>query len=102
MLAQTEEELEQRAGRLQALLGSGTIEPTDAFAGGGSLPEERIVSRALVLQPRMPVDQAAALLRSGDPAVIGRIQQDRLLIDMVAVSDEDLPELAEALRGILA
>jgi hypothetical protein len=50
----------------------------------------------------MAVDQAAALLRSGDPAVIARIQQDRLLLDMVAVSDEELSELAEALRAILA
>jgi L-seryl-tRNA(Ser) seleniumtransferase len=102
MLAQTEAELEQRAERLKAMMGSGMIEPTDAFAGGGSLPEERIPSRALVLQPAMGADQAAATLRSGEPAVIGRIQQARLLIDMVAVSDEELPELAEALRAILA
>src|SRR6202043_848490 len=53
MLSQNETVLEQRATRLQAMLGSGTVARTEAFAGGGSLPEERIASRALALHPRI-------------------------------------------------
>ena len=67
--------------------GSGTIERTDAFAGGGSLPEERIASRAVALHPRIGAEEAAGLLRSGHPAVIGRIKDGRLLLDMLTVSD---------------
>jgi L-seryl-tRNA(Ser) seleniumtransferase len=102
MLGQTEAVLEQRAERLRAMLGSGTVERTEGFAGGGSLPEERIASRALALHPRIGAEEAAGLLRSCHPAVIGRIKEESLLLDMLAVSDSELPDLAAALRTVLA
>jgi L-seryl-tRNA(Ser) seleniumtransferase len=102
MLTQTEAVLQQRAERLQTMLGRGEVERTEAFAGGGSLPEERIASRALALHPRIGSDEAATLLRSCDPAVIGRVNEGRLLLDMLAVTDSELPELAAALRTVLA
>ncbi len=101
MLAQGEGLLQARAELLRSLLGSGEIVPSEAFAGGGSLPEERIASRALALDPAMGADAAAALLRSGMPAVVGRIADGLLLLDMLTVSDEELSGLADALRKIL-
>jgi L-seryl-tRNA(Ser) seleniumtransferase len=101
MLGQTEAVLQQRTERLQALLGSGTIERTEAFAGGGSLPEERIASRAVAVNPPIGAEKAATLLRSGDPAVVGRISEGRLLLDMLTVSDEELADLAAAVRTVL-
>ena len=100
MLGQTEAELRARAERLQALVSGATLERTEAFAGGGALPEERIASWAIVLHTRLGADQAAALLRSGDPAVITRINEGRLLLDMLAVSDGDLAELGAALSAV--
>lgn len=94
--------LQQRAERLRALVSTGTIEASAGFAGGGSLPEERIASRALALSPGIGAEAAAARLRAGEPAVIARIGDERLLIDLLAVADEELPQLAEALRGVLA
>lgn len=102
MLGQTEAVLQERAERLQAMLGCGTVERTEAFAGGGSLPEERIVSRAVALNLRVGAEEAASLLRSGHPAVVGRIKEDRLLLDMLTVADNELPELAAAVRTVLA
>jgi L-seryl-tRNA(Ser) seleniumtransferase len=102
MLGQREAVLQQRAERLQSLLGKGSIESTEAFAGGGSLPEERIASRALALQPAMGVAAAASVLRTGHPAVVGRIKDDQLLFDMLTVSDDELPQLAAALQVVLA
>lgn len=102
MLAQTAEVLQQRAESLQTMLASGTVERTDAFAGGGSLPEEIIASWALALIPRVGVEEAASLLRSCDPAVIARIKDQCLLFDMLTVSDDELPELAKAIRTVLA
>jgi L-seryl-tRNA(Ser) seleniumtransferase len=101
MLGQTEAVLQRRAEDLQALLASGTVEPTEGFAGGGSLPEERIASRAVLLNLQIGADEAAALLRAGDPAVIGRIQEGRLLLDMLTVSDNELQGLAAAVRAVL-
>lgn len=101
MLRQTKSMLQQRAERLQAMLGVGLIQETEAFAGGGSLPEERIASQAVALQPRVGVEAAATLLRNHNPAVIGRVNDDRLLLDMFTVADEELSDLARALRTVL-
>jgi L-seryl-tRNA(Ser) seleniumtransferase len=100
MLEQTEAVLRARAEHLQALVDGATLERTEAFTGGGALPEERIVSWALVLHTRIGADEAAALLRSGEPAVIARINEGRLLLDMLAVSDDDLAELGAALCAV--
>ena len=101
MLAQGEAELQARAERLCAMLGSGEIVPTEAFAGGGALPAERIASRALALAPAMGADAAAAMLQQAAPAVVGRIAEGQLLFDMLTVSDEEVPLLAEAIRVLL-
>jgi L-seryl-tRNA(Ser) seleniumtransferase len=102
MLRQSEAELQRRAERLQAMVGAGVVEATEAFAGGGSLPEERIASRALALSPRIGAEEAAARLRAAEPAVVGRIKEGRLLIDLMTVADDELPDLAAALGGVLA
>ena len=102
MLGQDEARLARRAERLKEMLGCGEIVPTDGFAGAGSLPAERIASRALALQPPVGAEAASARLRAGDPAVIGRICEGRLLLDMLTVADEDLDDLASALREVLA
>ena len=101
-MRQTLAEIKARAERLRALLDAGQIIGTKAFAGGGSLPEERMASFALALSPPMGAAGAAALLRTGQPAVVGRIADGRLLLDMLTVSDAELPELAEALKPVLA
>jgi L-seryl-tRNA(Ser) seleniumtransferase len=102
MMRQTLAEIKARAERLRALLDAGQIIGTKAFAGGGSLPEERMASFALALSPPMGAAGAAALLRTGQPAVVGRIADGRLLLDMLTVSDAELPVLAEALKPVLA
>jgi L-seryl-tRNA(Ser) seleniumtransferase len=102
MLAQGPTVLRQRAEWLQSLLGRGILQPTEAFAGGGSLPEQRIASCALILDPGVGAEQAAAQLRIGEPAVIGRVHDGRLLIDMLAVADGELADLAAALRRVPA
>lgn len=101
LLFQTAAILQQRAERLRALIGAGTVERSEAFAGGGSLPEERLTSWALALRPRIGAEEAAALLRAFDPPVVGRIAAGRLLLDVLAVCDGELAELAAAVRTML-
>jgi hypothetical protein len=50
----------------------------------------------------MGAEKAAHLLRSWRPAVVGRISENRLLLDVLAVSDDEIPELAAAVRSVLA
>jgi L-seryl-tRNA(Ser) seleniumtransferase len=102
MLGQATSVLEARARRLRTALGCGDVEASKGFSGGGSLPEQRIESRALLLAPPMGPEAAARALRDGTPAVVGRIARDRLVIDMLTVADEELDDLAAALRGVMA
>ena len=63
MIEQDEDTLRARAERLLHLVGEGRVESSEGFAGGGSLPEERMRSFSLSL-PRQGVPTDAALLRS--------------------------------------
>jgi L-seryl-tRNA(Ser) seleniumtransferase len=100
MLSQTQAQLQQRAERLQQLIGSGRVASSEAFAGGGALPEERLSSRALLLAPPEGAEAASVRLRDADPAVVTRIQDGQLLVDLFTVADDELPLLAEALRRV--
>ncbi|MEM7327699.1 MAG: L-seryl-tRNA(Sec) selenium transferase [Pseudomonadota bacterium] len=69
-----------------------------AQAGGGSLPQQDLPSFAVSLaQNGASPDAIAAKLRAQDCPVIGRISNDRLLLDMRAVTDEDLPTLVTSI-----
>ena len=101
MMAQTEATLRDRGERLAALLSADArLLPTTGFAGGGSLPGEGIASVGVALHRPEPPDRLAALLRAHRPAVVGRIVDGCVLLDMLTVSDTELPELAEAVRSV--
>ncbi len=100
MLAQDEATLAGRAERLAGLL-EGCIEtavvPSEGYAGGGTLPESVIPSRAVALHA--DAEPLAARLRRHRPAVVGRISGGRLLLDMLTVADDEVPILAEAVKA---
>lgn len=102
MLRQTAAEISARASRLAELVGAGEVIGTEGFTGGGSLPGEGRPSAALAFDPACGAVEVARRLREGDHPVVGRIAGDRLLIDLMAVSDEELPRLACALVLALA
>ena len=99
MMSGPEELLRRRAERLRELVGDGFVERSDAFAGGGSLPEERIASFSLSLPTPKGVEATAALLRGGCPTVVCRFKDGRLMADILAVSDEEIADLADRLRA---
>ena len=100
MLAQDEDVLQARAERLCALLPDPVlwrVEGTEAQVGGGSLPGTRLPSRAVGLAcEAMGADTLALSLRRSRPAVVGRIAADLVLLDMIAVADDELDEIAAA------
>ncbi len=100
MLAQDEDVLQARAERLCALLPDSVlwrVEGTEAQVGGGSLPGARLPSRGVGLAcESMNADALALALRRNRPAVVGRIAADLVLLDMIAVADDELEEIAAA------
>lgn len=70
----------------------------DSRVGGGAMPEHPLASRAVTLQPKgFSVNELELGLRALPVPVIGRIEDDRLLLDMRTVSDKEVVQLAESL-----
>ena len=78
-----------------------TIEKTDAFVGGGAMPEQSLPSVGLVFPAARGADHLMAKFRNGSPPIIGRIDNDRFILDLKAVDRDDLPYLARAIAQAL-
>lgn len=106
MLAQPLAVLQARADRLAAALADIAdirVEPSLGYTGGGALPAEAIASVALNLAaPGIPAQDLAARLRTHRSAIVGRIAEDRLLLDMLTISDAEADEIAHAVRSQIA
>jgi L-seryl-tRNA(Ser) seleniumtransferase len=104
MLTMSIDEIDRRARRLQAQLAglSGlTCELRDGVSttGGGSAPESALPTRLVALT--LQGVSAAALerrLRASDPAVIARIEDDRVVLDLRTVTEEEDELIVSAMR----
>ncbi len=103
-LTASPEELEERArglaARLRSMASKGlevTVVKSEAQAGSGSLPDAKVASWAVRLTAKdRSARQLAAQLRSGQPAVIGRLHDGCLLLDLRSLALEEIEPLAEA------
>ena len=77
------------------------IVQTQATIGGGSLPGDFMPSVALRVPSQKP-SRDARRLRTGEPAVMGRIEGDALLLDLRSVDPADDDALLQALRALTA
>jgi len=84
-LGEPAERVRERAERLCRRLG-GELTATTAKVGGGALPLLELDSFACALEGG---DELAARLREGDPPVVARVQEGRVLLDCRTLSDED-------------
>jgi L-seryl-tRNA(Ser) seleniumtransferase len=112
MIAAVPEALRARADRLAAAirLDEGrmtdderctvTVIGCESAIGGGSLPGETLPSYAVALSGAQP-DALARALRHGTPPVVGRIVEDRLLLDVRTVLDEQEDTLVGVVRDVI-
>ncbi len=109
MLAVSPEELRQRADalaeRLRAIaeLGVVRVAKDEAFVGGGSLPDQPMTSWVVELEADGLSDSELAYrLRTGTPAVMGRVRGGRVVLDVRTVLPHHEAALVEAVRRALA
>jgi L-seryl-tRNA(Ser) seleniumtransferase len=108
MLTATPAVIEQRARRLlrrisKPLAGHCTMAlvATESRVGGGALPEQSLPSRGVALRPcGCSVNQLEVNLRQHSLPVIGRIEEERLILDMRTVADDEVRLLAAALLAV--
>jgi L-seryl-tRNA(Ser) seleniumtransferase len=95
MLGEDVEVVRARATRLADLTG-GTVEETVARVGGGALPLAELPSFACALD-----ESLAGPLRDGEPPVVGIVRDGKLLLDCRTLADDELDEVAAAVRACL-
>lgn len=98
MLALSQDEIHKRATSFRDRLTGYRSELIDgeSVAGGGATPTQAIPT-ALIAIEAPDVTALERNLRLGDPPVISRIENDRLIIDLRTVFPEDEQELLAAL-----
>lgn len=105
MLATSAEEIRSRCARVAAGLADSAfatdVVETEGKLGGGTSPRARVKSYAIALHhvAHSP-EQILRALRRLDPPVIGRIDADRVLLDLRTVDPEDDDHLMQALRAL--
>ncbi|WP_299414820.1 L-seryl-tRNA(Sec) selenium transferase [uncultured Sulfitobacter sp.] len=83
-------------GRLDA-----KVVETVARVGAGALPEQDLVSHAVSLaSDDMSADALMAALRASDPPIIGRIEHDRVLLDVRTIDPSEGAAIVRALNSI--
>ncbi|HJV29376.1 MAG TPA: L-seryl-tRNA(Sec) selenium transferase [Gaiellaceae bacterium] len=93
MLREPVEGVRRRAERLAAAV-AGTVEETVARVGGGALPLAELPSFACAVEEGL-----AAPLRGATTPVVGIVRDGRLLLDCRTLDDDEVPEVAAAVRA---
>jgi L-seryl-tRNA(Ser) seleniumtransferase len=102
MIMEDPSEVRARAERLRDLLGleNAEVVATRAVVGGGSAPTKSFPSYGLLLR-RPDATALLARLRAVRPAVVARIEDDRITFDLKAVDAGLVEVLAEKIREAL-
>jgi L-seryl-tRNA(Ser) seleniumtransferase len=92
--------LRRLPARTRAALGAQVTE-TRSQVGGGALPTVELPTAALALgHPARPAHELDETLRSGRPPVLGRLVDDRLLLDCRTILAHDVAALAQRLIAL--
>ena len=98
MLAASQEYLKDKAERLCTKLAEANcnaqVVATEGQVGGGSVPTQMLPSFAVAMVPKTgSLDEMEEKFRLGEPAIIGRINHDRYLLDVRTLKEIDFEEI---------
>src|SRR5260370_22450442 len=100
-LGQRAEILAARLREVEGLV-TVTVREDVAFVGGGSLPDQAMKTYVVALEARGLSDaELAYRLRTGTPAVVGRLREGKLVLDLRTVFPHQEEGLVEAVRRAL-
>ncbi|MCD6584705.1 MAG: L-seryl-tRNA(Sec) selenium transferase [Desulfobacteraceae bacterium] len=103
------ETIENKAIKLKEILDqlndqrlSATLIDSTSKAGGGSLPLSELPTKCIGIKiSKKSAGVIEKTMRGNDPPVIGRIEDDIFLMDMRTVAEDELTEIANAIRTCL-
>jgi L-seryl-tRNA(Ser) seleniumtransferase len=100
MISTSSEETRERAESWKSHLGQGEVISGESTIGGGSLPGECLPTYLLALRTAS-ANRLLARLRTGTPPIIGRAQEQLVVLDPRTVLPEQEETLLAKLSGIL-
>jgi L-seryl-tRNA(Ser) seleniumtransferase len=100
-LGEPQENLRARAAAICAAIGSPAVSVAtmESSVGGGAFPTARLPSAGIAVTGR--AHDVERKLRHGDPALVARVADGRVLIDLRTISPRDDATVAVALRAAL-
>lgn len=108
MIAMGEEELKKKQTKLAEAIGTNakiklSLIDSVANAGGGSLPEVELPSKAVAIEVEgLSANDIERTLRlNEDVAVIGRIHEELYMIDVRCLLETDYEDIAKAVNGLI-
>ncbi|MFN4151449.1 MAG: aminotransferase class V-fold PLP-dependent enzyme, partial [Candidatus Sericytochromatia bacterium] len=108
MLSITYEELEIITKNLYQNLISQNLDAeiniidSNSFAGGGSLPEEKLLTPVLQIKPNnISLNSFAKILRVNSPYIIGRIEKKGFIINLRTVSEKQISFIENRIIEVL-
>ena len=99
-----ESELYRRAKSILKSLGNPpelSVEATSAYVGGGALPELAVPSVGIAFSKQVSANRLIGLFREADPPIIGRIEDERFILDIKTVDESHLAHLAKIIKRAL-
>lgn len=71
--------------------------------GGGAYPEAQLPTKAVAVIPfQLTVQELADRLRRHEPPILARLHQNRLLLDLRTILDEEIMTIIQALQNCLS
>jgi L-seryl-tRNA(Ser) seleniumtransferase len=105
MISQPAEGIKQRAEQILTQISAKSAKisatQTTGYLGGGSLPGQGLPSYAVCVETPIPLEDLAKRFRSAIPPVVGRISQDKFLLDLRTVFPEQDALLASIITLVL-
>lgn len=95
-------ELRKRARRIAKNIPGAEVRDDTTFVGGGSLPDQSYPTVVVALKPPDSDEALARRLRVGRPAVLARIQNGEVLLDLRSVLPNQVNELIESVRAAIS
>jgi L-seryl-tRNA(Ser) seleniumtransferase len=103
-LTELQQHAEQLAARLRQAPGVASAQALEdiAFVGGGSLPDQKMATWVVEVAARA-LDEStfAQRLRLGDPAVMGRVRDGKLVLDVRTIFPEQIEPLIQAIQNVV-
>ncbi len=100
MISKPLEQIRLRAVHWTEIIKNGTVVHGKSTVGGGSLPEETLPTFLLALRVKNP-NRFTAILRKMHPPIIGRVEDDQVVLDPRTVLPEQEGALLVGLQNAL-